>query len=348
MDERGAPAPKVFISYRREDSAGHAGRLFDAIAARFGDDHVFMDVDLGPGVDFEHRITQTIGESDVLVVVIGPRWATVSRDGGQPRLFEERDYVRLEVETALARPEVKVIPVLVAGAQMPTSEQLPDSIQPLRRRNALELSDPRWRYDVGRLVNSLAEELGEPRPLPARSPEGSRRRTVWIAGGAALAVVILVGGLAAAGVFSGGGGGGGGGGSTTAGHPPPVDALVEAYDRAFETKDTKALRKILSPDVVLKRGTTSQVRGIDAVVAEYGRQFKSYGKGQPNFQFEVGGSDSSEERSETNGGYIVSVNGVRKEQGMVGFLALAVGSDASLKELCFDCPDLQPPGMLNA
>src|SRR4051794_33883993 len=152
--QRDAPAPKVFISYRREDTAGHAGRLFDAIVARFGDHHVFMDVDLAPGVDFANRITEAIGGSDVLLVIIGPRWASVAREGSEPRLSDPRDYVRLEVETALARPDMKVIPVLVAGAQMPGGDEVPDSLQPLRRRNALELSDARWRYDVGRLVRT--------------------------------------------------------------------------------------------------------------------------------------------------------------------------------------------------
>src|SRR3954454_25077255 len=80
--ERAAPAPKVFISYRREDTAGHAGRLFDAIVARFGDHHVFMDVDLAPGVDFANRITEAIGGSDVLLVIHRPEMG-IGGPGGE-------------------------------------------------------------------------------------------------------------------------------------------------------------------------------------------------------------------------------------------------------------------------
>jgi TIR domain-containing protein len=357
MDQRAPPTPKVFISYRREDSAGHAGRLFDAMAARFGDDHVFMDVDLGPGVDFETRITQTIGESDVLIVVIGPKWATVARDENRPRLFEPRDYVRLEVETALARPEVKVIPVLVAGAQMPTGEQLPESLQPLRRRNALELSDPRWRYDTGRLVNSLAEQLGEPRPLPSRSERAASRRRTWLMGAAGLAVVVVLAVLAATGVFSSGGsgGGGGGGGSTGAGttasssagsnvSPPGADGAARAYETAYEAKDLSTLRELLDPNVVLKKGSSSQWNGVHDVIDEYRREFKDFGKRQPGFDFDVGGSDQQEQKDEIHGPYRITANGVVEKTGTFGVQALTFGSRTTIKELCFDCPDLQHPG----
>jgi TIR domain-containing protein len=359
MDERAAPAPKVFISYRREDSAGHAGRLFDAIAARFGDDHVFMDVDLGPGVDFENRITQTIGQSDVLVVVIGPKWATVARDENRPRLFEPRDYVRLEVETALARPEVRVIPVLVAGAQMPSAEQLPESLRPLRRRNALELSDPRWRYDTGRLVNSLAEQLGEPRPLQSRPERAAPRRRTWLMGAAGLAVVVIVAVLAATGAFSSGGGGGSGSGGSGGGtgvgttaspaagsnvSPPGADGAARAYETAYEAKDLSTLRKLLDPNVVLKKGSSSQWNGVDNVIAEYRREFKNFGKRQPGFDFDVGGSDQQEQKDEIHGPYRITSNGAVEKTGAFGVQALTFGSRTTIKELCFDCPDLRHPG----
>jgi hypothetical protein len=197
-----AAAPKLFISYRREETAGHAGRLYDAVADRFGADNVFMDVELAPGIDFVERITTAVGDCRALLVVIGPRWASVPAPdgGGQPRLTAAGDYVRLEVETALRRPDVRVIPVLVAGARMPSPEQLPASLRPLARRNAIELSDGRWRFDVGRLVDALddtvapagAVELGavgvadatasvrEEAPLlaaqPAPLPPSERRR----------------------------------------------------------------------------------------------------------------------------------------------------------------------------
>lgn len=149
------PGPKLFISYRREESAGHAGRLYDSIAARFGEGNVFVDVDVAPGIDFVARIQEAIGGCRVLLVMMGPRWATLSAGGGSARIADPDDFVRLEVETALERPDVTVIPVLVGGAEMPDPDDLPPGLRPLTRRNALELSDMRWRYDIGRLIAAL-------------------------------------------------------------------------------------------------------------------------------------------------------------------------------------------------
>jgi hypothetical protein len=181
----GTAAPKVFICYRREETAAYAGRLYDAAVARLGAANVFMDVDLAPGLDFVERITDAVGACKVLLVVMGPRWATVAHDGEKPRVADPEDYVRLEVQTALRRSEVTVIPVLVAGAQMPDRDDLPRELQPLTRRNALELSDARWRYDVGRLLDALDSVLAEfaavreppppaPAPAPAERPEDAR------------------------------------------------------------------------------------------------------------------------------------------------------------------------------
>ena len=99
-----APGPKVFITYRREETAIHAGRLYDAMVARFGEGNVFMDVDMAPGVDFVERITEAVAACHVLIVVMGPTWATVKNDEGEARLADPEDFVRLEVETALRRP----------------------------------------------------------------------------------------------------------------------------------------------------------------------------------------------------------------------------------------------------
>ena len=163
---------KVFITYRREETAGHAGRLYDAMVARFGEDNVFMDVDMAPGVDFVERITEAVAACHVLIVVMGPRWATVQDEQGRARLADPEDFVRLEVETALRRPEVTPIPVLVAGARMPRREDLPPELGAIARRNALELDDHRWRYDVGRLISTLDELLAESPFAPGpSSPE---------------------------------------------------------------------------------------------------------------------------------------------------------------------------------
>ena len=111
----GASTPSVFISYRRSETAGHAGRLYDAMAARFGDANVFMDVDLQPGVDFVERISTIVAACDVLLVVIGPEWAEPGEGQTRPRISDPNDFVGLEVGTALRRSDVTVIPLLVAG-----------------------------------------------------------------------------------------------------------------------------------------------------------------------------------------------------------------------------------------
>lgn len=156
-----ALSQKVFICYRREDTAAHAGRLYDSMVARFGERNVFMDVEIEPGVDFVERITSVVSGCVVLIVVMGREWATVEGPDGGARIADPDDFVRLEVETALRRPEVTPIPVLVSGARMPRPEQLPEPLRPLTRRNALELSDARWRYDVGRLQTALEDLIGE-------------------------------------------------------------------------------------------------------------------------------------------------------------------------------------------
>jgi hypothetical protein len=198
-------APKVFISYRREDTAGHAGRLYDTMAARFGQPNVFVDVDLAPGIDFVQRISEAVGECRVLLVIIGPRWASLTDDEGAIRIADPDDFVRLEVETALRRAEVTVIPVLVAGAQMPDPDDLPEGVRPLTRRNALELSDMRWRYDVGRLNTRLDELLADttavhdvPVAEPAAEPAARFASTarlfaegMAVAGAAALVARLL-------------------------------------------------------------------------------------------------------------------------------------------------------------
>jgi hypothetical protein len=171
---------RVFISYRREETAAYAGRIYDAMVARFGESNVFMDVELAPGVDFVDRITEVVSGCAALIVVIGPTWPTISGSDGQPRLYDSDDFVRQEVATAIKRSDVTVIPALVNKAQMPRPEQLPEDLHPLTRRNALELSDGRWRYDVGRLTDSVDELLGgvtasatqtgADRPLPPVDP----------------------------------------------------------------------------------------------------------------------------------------------------------------------------------
>jgi hypothetical protein len=196
------PGQKVFISYRREETAPYAGRLYDAMAARFGERNVFMDVGLAPGVDFVERITEVVSGCVVLIVVMGPSWATVRDEEDNVRLADPDDFVRLEVETALRRHDVTPIPVLVGGARMPRAEQLPGEQRPLLRRNALEMSDARWSYDVGRLNGRLNELLagiagtdGSP-PRP-QDDQTEREPAVGVAPARMLIEGMLVAGVTA-------------------------------------------------------------------------------------------------------------------------------------------------------
>lgn len=169
---------QIFISYRRDDSAGYARAVYDELAQRFGADRVFIDVDdIDPGLPFGEVIARTVGESEVLLVLIGRRWQGVSA-AGAPRIGDADDMVRLEVATGLARG-ARVIPLLIDGAAMPTEAQLPDVLRPLAQRNALAIDNSRFATDIDRLVAELRAALGEPAPPPPR-----RRFLAWTAGAA--------------------------------------------------------------------------------------------------------------------------------------------------------------------
>ena len=145
----------IFISYRRDDSEGEAGRLFDDLVRAYGDDSVFMDVaGIEPGLDFRKAIDANVASCGVLLAMIGPTWASVTDASGVRRLDNANDFVRLEIASALAR-QVAVIPVLVHGAHMPKLEELPDDLKDLRYRNSVELTHARWNSDVALLVGAL-------------------------------------------------------------------------------------------------------------------------------------------------------------------------------------------------
>jgi hypothetical protein len=145
----------IFISYRRGDTEGHAGRLYDDLVKYFGKDKVFMDVaGIEPGRDFRHVIDEQVTSCGVLLAIIGKDWINAKDGNGQLRLDNPSDFVRLETATALKR-DIPVIPVLVHGAAMPLVEQLPADLTDLCYRNAVELTHARWDSDVEILANAL-------------------------------------------------------------------------------------------------------------------------------------------------------------------------------------------------
>jgi len=145
----------VFISYRRENTAGEARALFNDLAARLGENSVFMDMDsIALGRDFRTVLQETTASCDLMLVLIGRNWADAKDEGGRVRLENPADYVRLEIESALRR-DIAVTPVLVQEAHMPTPEDLPGEIRDLAYRNGFELSHNRWESDVGEMVRRL-------------------------------------------------------------------------------------------------------------------------------------------------------------------------------------------------
>ena len=158
---------RIFLNYRRSDADVRAGRLYDALAARFGPDQIFMDVDDIPaGADFTLVLKKALDQCEVFLALIGSAWLRCNDDHGRRRLDQPGDFVRIEIESALARgDDLLVIPVLLQESDMPTAASLPPSLAPLAVRNAFSLSDRRWRVDVEDLCGEL-----EKAPTVARVP----------------------------------------------------------------------------------------------------------------------------------------------------------------------------------
>jgi TIR domain len=149
----------IFVSYRRDDSEGEAGRLSDDLAESFNEDSVFMDVAaIQPGRDFRKAIDESIHKCSVLLAIVGPVWLEAKNALGEKRLEDEGDFVRLEIASALQR-DIPVVPVLVRGAKMPRAEQLPQDLRELAYRNAVELTHARWKSDLQILIRALKPYL---------------------------------------------------------------------------------------------------------------------------------------------------------------------------------------------
>jgi hypothetical protein len=174
---------RIFISYRREDSAPHAGRLNDRLCLAFGADRVFMDIDDIPlGQDFTAALRENVRLADVVLVIIGPTWLSITGEDGPRRLDDERDFVRFEVAEAL-RQGKRVIPILVNDTPLPKAADLPDDLQPLLVCQALHLADARFNRDAADLIRALGG--AEPGPSPSRR---------WLVAGGLLTALAAIAG----------------------------------------------------------------------------------------------------------------------------------------------------------
>jgi TIR domain/Protein of unknown function (DUF4231)/SMODS and SLOG-associating 2TM effector domain 1 len=176
-------AGKIFINYRRGDDPGNTGRLFDRLQEAFQSEQLFMDVDsIAPGLDFVQVLEDQVGHCDVLIAVIGKGWLDVRDDTDARRLDSPKDFVRIEIESALKQHK-RVIPVLVGDSRMPRPEELPEAIRPLAQRNAVRLTHERFRADAEGLIKALRRALEEAEALRQTQmtalTETADRQSIW-------------------------------------------------------------------------------------------------------------------------------------------------------------------------
>jgi TIR domain len=152
----------IFISYRRADSAAYTGRIYDQLVDAFGERHLFKDVeDIPAGEDFRTVLDRALTAADIVLVIMGPQWVMITDDAGKRRLNDPNDFVRIEVETALKRKDVLVIPVLVNNATMPDPSALPPTLKDLSYRNSLVVrNDPDFHHDIGLLIKAIQKRTG--------------------------------------------------------------------------------------------------------------------------------------------------------------------------------------------
>ncbi|MDF1554987.1 MAG: toll/interleukin-1 receptor domain-containing protein [Deferrisomatales bacterium] len=175
---------KIFVSYRRDETSGYAGRLIDRLNERFGAQRVFFDLQtLEPGVDWVESLERALDECQVLIAVIGRNWLDAVDRKGRRRLDNPNDSLRREVARTLER-NIRVVPVLVQDAEMPEPRDLPDDLVPLTRRQAIELTNSGWHDDVTRLIKALERIVGEdgthtpPPDPPPEPPEPANLATI--------------------------------------------------------------------------------------------------------------------------------------------------------------------------
>ena len=170
--------PRIFICYRRDDGSHGAHRLYDALAGHFGEAEVFIDLDVPPGADIEQYLKAKLSSCAVVLVAIGPGWLTASGEPGSRRLDDEEDWVRLELEIALAA-DIAIVPLLLQESRMPSASDLPPSLRRLVGYNAQILSDGvHWRQDVRALISTLEDILERQQASVSRAAVPPRRAIV--------------------------------------------------------------------------------------------------------------------------------------------------------------------------
>jgi hypothetical protein len=196
---------RIFLTYRRDDSAGQTGRIADRLKREFGDDSLFMDVDGIPlGVDFHKRLNDEVARCDVLIAAIGNRWIDLTDENGERRIDNAADFVRIEISAALRR-DIPLIPILFDGTKIPKAQLLPDDVKGLAFRNGLDVRHATFHSDLDRLVRELrqispSDKANVEAPKPNASPnEQSSKRGPWrrIAGGVTILGAISVLGMIA-------------------------------------------------------------------------------------------------------------------------------------------------------
>jgi TIR domain len=187
--------PKIFISYRREDSAAVVYHIYEILTARYGSGSVFVDIDDVPsGVDFREHLKAELDQTDLVLAVVGPRWCG-ERESGASRINDDNDFVRAEIESAFSH-KITTIPILVLGANMPKPEELPASLQEFFFLNATRVdTGVDFYHHVDRLIRSIDEILkGHYRlsPWPRRSSFKSLQQpSPWVIVGTWLLSAVL-------------------------------------------------------------------------------------------------------------------------------------------------------------
>jgi hypothetical protein len=160
-------APQIFLSYRRVDSTDTTGRIYDWLKQHFGGRVVFRDLNNIPlGVDFRAYIDQTLSQCYIMLVIIGPNWIEIKDNDGRRRLDDPEDFVRIEVESALAR-KIRVVPLLVQGATMPKESELPGLLKGIAYRNGISIRrDLDFDHDMDRLIKELEKYVPSVKKTP--------------------------------------------------------------------------------------------------------------------------------------------------------------------------------------